>query len=65
MKMIRRALLAFLALACAAPAVAQTVVVRAGRMLDVEQGVYLTDRAIRIEDGRVVSVTPWTAASRT
>ena len=33
-------------------------------MLDVEQGVYLTDRAIRIEDGRITSITPWTASSR-
>ena len=43
---------------------AETVVVHAGRMLDVEQGVYLTDRAIRIEDGRITSITPWTASSR-
>ena len=34
-------------------------------MLDVEKGVYLADRAIRIEDGRVASITPWTAGSRT
>ena len=33
-------------------------------MLDVEQGVYLTDRAIRIEDGRITAITPWTASSR-
>ena len=31
------------------------VVVRAGKMLDVEQGAYLLDRAIRIEDGRIAS----------
>src|SRR6185295_1003460 len=43
---------------------AETVVVRAGRMLDVEQGKYLSDRAIRIEDGRIASVTPWTPSSR-
>ena len=68
MKMIRTAVFAFFALACAtiiAPADADTVVVRAGRMLDVEQGIYLADRAIRIEDGRVASITPWTAGSRT
>src|SRR5688572_6693447 len=68
MKMIRAAFLAILALACAGaivPASAETVVVRAGRLLDVERGVYLSDRAIRIEDGRVVSVTPWTAGART
>jgi imidazolonepropionase-like amidohydrolase len=33
-------------------------------MLDVERGQYLPDRAIRIEDGRIVSVTPWTSNSR-
>ena len=68
MKMIRTALFAVVAAACAAgltPAGAETVIVRAGRMLDVERGEYLADRAIRIEDGRVASVTPWTAASRT
>lgn len=43
---------------------AETVVVRAGRMLDVEQGRYLVDRAIRIEDGRIASITPWSAGSR-
>jgi imidazolonepropionase-like amidohydrolase len=43
---------------------AETVVVRAGRMLDVEQGKYLPDRAIRIEDGRIVSVTPWGGTAR-
>ncbi len=68
MKMIRTAFLAVVASACAAgltPASAETVVVRVGRMLDVEQGVYLADRAIRIEDGRVASITPWAAGSRT
>jgi imidazolonepropionase-like amidohydrolase len=58
------ALLACLYFAPAAPSVADTVVVRAGKLLDVEQGKYLTDRAIRIEDGRITAVTPWTAASR-
>ena len=68
MKMIRTAFLAVVASACTAgltPASAETVVVRVGRMLDVEQGVYLADRAIRIEDGRVASITPWAAGSRT
>jgi imidazolonepropionase-like amidohydrolase len=51
-------------LAAPAPGLADTVVVRAGRMLDVEKGVYLPDRAIRIEDGRVASVTPWNPGSR-
>ena len=67
MRLIRTALLALLSFACAwfpTSSVAETVVVRAGRVLDVEQGHYLTDRAIRIEDGRIASVTPWTTGSR-
>jgi imidazolonepropionase-like amidohydrolase len=56
--------LAFVAVSFAAASSAEPVVVRAGKMLDVEQGVYLTDRAIRIEDGRVASITPWSAGSR-
>ena len=67
MKPMREKLLALIACAAAAlaPAArADTVIVRAGRMLDVDQGVYLADRAIRIEDGRITSVTPWTSGSR-
>ena len=67
MKLNRAAVFAFFAIASvafAAPVIAETVVVRAGKMLDIEQGVYLTDRAIRIEDGRVASITPWSAGSR-
>ncbi len=67
MNQVRANILALVA--CAATALpsaagADTVLVRAGKLLDVEQGQYLPDRAIRIEDGRVVSVTPWTASSR-
>jgi imidazolonepropionase-like amidohydrolase len=57
-------LLACAAAAFAAPSLAETVVVHAGRVLDVEQGTYLPDRAIRIEDGRIVSVTPWSGTAR-
>ncbi len=57
-------LIAATAAALAPAALADTVMVRAGRMLDVDQGAYLADRAIRIEDGRIASVTPWTASSR-
>ncbi len=67
MKPVRAAFLTFLSCACvtlAMPALPETVVVRAGRMLDVEHGKYLPDRAIFIEDGRVASVTPWTPTSR-
>lgn len=59
-----RPVLAFCLAACAAAAIAQPVVVRAGRVLDVERGRYLQDQAIRIDDGRIVSVTPWGAGSR-
>lgn len=58
------ALLACVAAALAPAAHADTVIVRAGRLLDVDQGVYLADRAIRIEDGRIASVTPWSSGSR-
>jgi len=67
MKLIRAVLLTLLSCVCipfATGARAETVVVHAGRLLDVEQGVYLADRAIRIEDGRITAITPWTAASR-
>lgn len=67
MNVVRGTFLASIACASAvfaAPSAAETVIVRAGRMLDVDKGEYLPDRAIRIEDGRVVSVTPWTAAAR-
>jgi imidazolonepropionase-like amidohydrolase len=57
------------AAACALAAFAQAAsaemfVVRAGRVLDVEQGRYLNDQAIRIDDGRIVSISPWRAGSR-
>jgi imidazolonepropionase-like amidohydrolase len=42
---------------------AEILVVRAGRLLDVEQGRYLTDQAIRIDAGRIVSVSPWGVGS--
>ncbi len=45
-------------------AVAETIVVRAGRLLDVEQGRYLADQAIRVVDGRIASISPWSAGSR-
>ncbi|MBS0482757.1 MAG: amidohydrolase family protein [Proteobacteria bacterium] len=38
---------------------AETVYVRAGHLIDPEQGKVLDDRLIRIDDGRVSSVTPW------
>jgi len=47
----------------AAPALAETVIVRAGRLLDVEQGRYLADQAIRIEDGRVTAIGSYAASA--
>ena len=41
------------------PALAETRYVHAGRLIDTEKGVVLTDRLIRIEDERIVSVVPW------
>jgi len=48
-----------LALFIAGPALADTSYVRAGRLVDSEKGVVLTDRLIRIEDGRVAAVTAY------
>ncbi len=47
----------------APPAAAETVIVRAGRLLDVEQGRYLADQAIRIENGRVAAIAPYAAGA--
>jgi imidazolonepropionase-like amidohydrolase len=47
----------------AAPALAETVIVRAGRLLDVEQGRYLENQAIRIENGRVAAIAPYVAGA--
>lgn len=41
------------------PSAAASLVVRAGRLVDVVQGKVLTDQMVRIEDGRFVSVTPY------
>jgi len=41
---------------------AETVYVRAGKLVDTERGAVLDDRLIRIEEGRVVSVTPFAGA---
>lgn len=55
-----RALLALLTLLfAAAPALAETVYVRAGHLIEPASGQVLHDRLIRIEDGRVAAVTPY------
>lgn len=43
----------------AAPVLADTSYVRAGRMIDTESGKVLSDRLIRIEDGRIAAVTAY------
>lgn len=43
-----------------APAHAETTYLRAGRLVDTEQGSVLADRLIQIEDGRIVAVSPYT-----
>jgi imidazolonepropionase-like amidohydrolase len=47
-------------LAVASPAYASTVDVRAGRLIDPDSGRVLTDQRIRIVDGKIASVGPWT-----
>ncbi|MEO5972530.1 MAG: amidohydrolase family protein [Sphingomicrobium sp.] len=47
------------ALAAAGPATAQTMDVRAGRLLDPASGQMLTDRRIRIVAGKIAAVEPW------
>lgn len=54
-----RTLLATLAMLAAAPALADTVYVRAGHLIDPEAGKVLDDRLIRIEDGRVAAITAY------
>ena len=47
----------------AAPAAAQTIDVRAGRLVDVVAGRVLVDQRIRIVDGRIASVEAWQDAA--
>jgi imidazolonepropionase-like amidohydrolase len=54
-----RLLAALLALFLANPALAETVYVRAGHLIEPATGAVLDDRLIRIEDGRVAAITPW------
>ncbi len=59
MKLLIRLLAALYALILAAPALAETVYVRAGHLIEPSTGQVLDDRLIRIEDGRVAAITPW------
>ncbi len=45
----------------AGAASAQTLYVRAGRLIDVERSRVLTDQMIRIENDRIAAVAPWSA----
>lgn len=60
MKRLSRSLAALVAL-CSAPALAETVYVRAGHLIDPEAGQVLADRLIRIENGRIAAVTAYAA----
>ncbi|MFN4178180.1 amidohydrolase family protein [Phenylobacterium sp.] len=60
MRIIRNIVLGALALACAAGAArAETIYLRAGRLIDVERGAALPDRRLKIVDGRIAEVAPW------
>lgn len=61
---IAAAWLLLAALLVATPlAAAEPVIVRAGRLLDVEQGRYLENQAIRIENGKVAAIAPYAAGA--
>jgi imidazolonepropionase-like amidohydrolase len=55
--MLRPAFLLAALCASATPALADTVYVRAGRLVDPEAGRVLTGRLLRVEDGRVAAIT--------
>jgi len=56
-----KAYAAILLALAATGAQAETVYVHAGRLIDPEHSRVLMDQAVRIEDGKVASVGPWTA----
>jgi imidazolonepropionase-like amidohydrolase len=58
-----RILIAAASLIAAFPGAAQTLDVRAGRLIDPASGQVLADQRIRIVNGRIVSVTPWQATA--
>jgi imidazolonepropionase-like amidohydrolase len=61
MQAMRRTMILLVALLSATPVAAETLTVRAGRLIDVETGRALTDQSILVRDGRVVSVAPFKA----
>lgn len=48
-------------LAAAVPASAKTVDVHAGRLIDPDTGKVSTDQRVRIVDGKIAAITPWSA----
>jgi len=56
---LMKPIIAAACLAFITPAHAETIYVRAGRLIDVEKGVALTDQMIRIESDRIAEVGPW------
>ncbi|GAA4739435.1 amidohydrolase family protein [Sphingomonas daechungensis] len=59
---VRLAIAFACALAAASPALAASVDVRAGRLIDPETGKVSADQRIRIVDGKIAAITPWSAA---
>ena len=59
---VRPAIAFVCALAMAPPALAATVDVHAGRLIDPETGQVSTDQRIRIIDGKIASIRPWIAS---
>ncbi|HEU0307166.1 MAG TPA: amidohydrolase family protein [Lysobacter sp.] len=63
MTLLRNAALAIALAFLAGTAHAGTLVIHAGRILDVDRGMVLTDQAIRIDGERIVGIEPWTGTS--
>jgi imidazolonepropionase-like amidohydrolase len=64
MTILRNSLAAALLMAASATALPATTafVIHAGKLVDVDSGQVLVDRAIRIEGGKIVRVEPWSGA---
>ena len=59
---VRLAVAIACALAVAPPALAATIDVHVGRLIDPETGKVSTDQRIRIVDGKIASITPWASS---
>jgi imidazolonepropionase-like amidohydrolase len=58
---VRLAIALACTLAAAVPASAKSVDVHAGRLIDPDTGKVSTDQRIRIVDGKIAAITPWSA----